>query len=253
MAQVIVLGSGTSSGVPIVGVDYPPQYLANPKNWRTRPSILIEGPGGKVLVDCAPDLRTQLLRENIKDIAATIITHSHADHIMGMDDLRPFCIKNKTPMPIYANSETQEDIKRIFPYAFADFPPGIEVPRFDLLTPGSELNLVGLKIRVMTVMHGPMPVLALRINDFGYVTDVSEIPKEAWDQLQDLDTLILDAVRIKPHPNHFHFDRAIEVAQQLNANQTYFNHLSHDYDHDKTNSELPKGIALSYDGQRISI
>lgn len=251
MIEVLVLGSGTSNGVPILGVEYPEAFLAEPKNHRTRPSILLKGPTGNLLVDCTPDMRLQLLREGIKDVHGALITHTHADHIMGMDDLRAFSLKYRTAIPVYALPVHQETIQRIFPYAFQDFPPGIDVPRFQLLDVEREFSFGGMDIRTFTVMHGKMPCTALRVGDFAYVTDVSEIPEEAMSELGGLKTLILDAVRYAPHPNHFHYERAIEVAQQIGAEQTWFTHLSHDYDHHKVNADLPAGIQLAYDGLRL--
>jgi phosphoribosyl 1,2-cyclic phosphate phosphodiesterase len=255
MPEVVVLGSGTSNGIPMLGVEYPPEYLANPNNWRTRSSIIVLGPEGNLLVDCAPELRLQMAREGLTRIDGVVITHTHADHIMGMDDLRSICMKTRKPMPIYADEVSQEGIRRIFPYAFIDPPPaGIEVPRFDLKKPRDVETLCGMEVQFLRVMHGPKTeVLALRINDFAYITDVNHIPPDEWDRLQGLDTLILDAVRYKPHPNHYHYEAAIEVARKLAAKMTYFTHLSSDYDHDKTNAELPANIQLSFDGLRISI
>lgn len=252
MAEVIVLGSGTSNGVPSLGISYSAEFLANPKNHRTRPSILLAGPSGNVLVDCAPEMRLQLLREQVMRVDAVIITHTHADHVMGMDDLRAFCLLTKRSMPVFTTREYQEDIKRIFKYAF-DVNPSGEVPRFELIDIPEVVELCGLSIRILTVMHGALPVLALKVNSFAYVTDVSYIPPEAEAHLHDLDNLILDAVRYKPHPNHYHFDRAIEVANELGARTTYFTHLSHDYDHDKTEAGLPPHIRLAYDGLRIPL
>jgi phosphoribosyl 1,2-cyclic phosphate phosphodiesterase len=252
-ATAIILGSGTSNGVPTLGIDYPAEFLANPKNHRTRPSLLLEGPSGSLLVDCAPEMRLQLLREGIGMVDAVLVTHTHADHIMGMDDLRSFCLKAKRDMPVYARPEAQADIRRVFDYAFRSFPDGIEVPRFDLRDVPDPLSVGGMEVETMTVLHGAMTVVALRLGDFAYVTDVSEIPEKSWRRLAGLKTLILDAVRIAPHPNHFHLARAIEVAQALGAEQTYFTHLSHDFDHDVTNATLPPGIALAYDGLRIDV
>ncbi len=198
-------------------------------------------------------MRLQLLRENVLAVEAVVVTHSHADHIMGMDDLRSFCMVTGKPMPVYALPCHQEDVRRVFTYAFKDYPAGIEVPRFDLRDVPQRLEAGGLHIQTMTVMHGPMPVVALRVGGFAYVTDVSEIPSEAMAQLGDLDVLMLDAVRYEPHPNHFHFDKAVEVAQEIAAKQTYFTHLSHDYDHDLVDSVLPAGIALAFDGLRIPL
>lgn len=251
--EVIVLGSGTSNGVPSLGIEYPESFLANPKNHRTRPSIIFTGPQGNVLVDCAPELRLQLLREKIMRVDAVIITHTHADHVMGMDDIRAFCLLTKRSMPIYTTPEYQQDIRRIFKYAFDEKPTG-EVPRFHLIDIPDRLDCCGFQFQVMTVWHGPtIPVLALRVNDFAYVTDVSYIPPEAEAQLVGLDSLILDAVRYKPHPNHYHYEKAVEVAQHLGAKTTYFTHLSDNYDHDVTERTLPPGIRLAYDGLRIEI
>jgi phosphoribosyl 1,2-cyclic phosphate phosphodiesterase len=249
----VILGSGTSNGVPTLGKTYPAEFLANPKNHRTRPSLLLRGPTGNVLVDCAPEMRLQLLREGVTEIEAVIVTHTHADHIMGMDDLRSFCLATGRAMPVYTSPEYQDDIRRVFRYAFEDFPPGVFVPRFDLADVPRDLRLGGLDIRTFWVEHGPVSVWGLRVGGFAYVTDVGNIPPEAWVELQGLDTLVLDAVRIRPHPNHFHLEKALEVAQALDARRTYLTHLCDDYDHDVTNAGLPAGIELAYDGLHIPL
>ncbi len=253
MPCAIVLGSGTSNGVPTPGRTYPAAFLANPKNHRTRPSLLLQGPTGNVLVDCAPELRLQLLREGIGSVEACLITHTHADHVMGMDDLRSFCLQTGLAMPVYTSPAYQEDIRRIFSYAFLEYPPEIWVPRFDLLDVPDSLSLGGMSIETFWVEHGPLPVLGLRVGDFAYVTDVSHIPSSVMSRLTGLDCLILDAVRYRPHPNHFHYDRSIEVALEIGARQTYFTHLSDDYDHDKVNLDLPDRIDLAYDGLHIEL
>jgi phosphoribosyl 1,2-cyclic phosphate phosphodiesterase len=237
----------------MLGVRYPQSFLDNPKNHRTRPSLLLRGPAGNVLVDCAPEMRLQLLREGVFDIEAVILTHTHADHIMGMDDLRSFCMVRRRPMPVYALPQHQADIRRVFDYAFRDHAMGLHVPRFDLRDVPEVLDLCGLEIRTMTVMHGDMPVTALRVGGFAYVTDVNAIPPEAEASLLGLDDLILDAVRRKPHPTHFHLDAAIAVAKKLGAKRTHFTHLSGEFDHDAVNAELPEGMALSHDGLRIPL
>src|SRR6185436_8613980 len=186
MAEAVVLGSGTSNGVPMLGIAYPPEFLQNPKNHRTRCALLLKGPLGNVLVDCAPEMRLQLLSAHVFDLDAVIITHTHDDHIMGMDDLRSFCIVQKRAMPVHTLPEHMPDIRRIYAYAFEEFPEGIEVPRFDLREMPPVLEMAGLKIDSMVVEHGSMPVIALRVGDFAYVTDVGAIPPEAEAKLQDL-------------------------------------------------------------------
>lgn len=253
MPTCVVLGSGTSNGVPMLGVEYPDAYLANPKNWRTRASICLLGQTGNLLIDCAPEMRIQMTRERIFDVEATLITHTHADHVMGMDDLRSLCVKTRQDMRVYAWPRYQEDIRRIYPYAFVEKIPGIELPRFDMHDVPPVIEVGGMQVETMEVAHGKIPVVAVRVGGFAYVTDVSEIPSAAWNKLQGLDTLILDAVRLAPHPNHFHFEKTLEVAKELGAKKTYLTHLSHDYDHDLTNSQLPEGIELAWDGLRIEI
>ncbi|HVL39737.1 MAG TPA: MBL fold metallo-hydrolase [Fimbriimonadaceae bacterium] len=253
MAEAIILGSGTSNGVPMLGVDYPPSFLANPKNHRTRCSLLLAGPEGNVLVDCPPELRLQLLREDVKAVEAVVITHTHADHIMGMDDLRSLCLVHRRAMPVYTTPEYQADIRRVFSYAFEALKADVAVPKLDLIDVPETLDICGLTLRFFTVMHGPWPVLGVRVKDFAYITDVNHIPAPAWEMLQDLDVLVLDGVRKKPHPTHFHLERSLEVAAELGARTTYLTHLSHDYDHDEAEQELPPGVRLAYDGLRIPL
>lgn len=198
-------------------------------------------------------MRLQLLREGIQDIDSVIVTHTHADHIMGMDDLRSFCLKYGRAVPVYTSPNYQQDIRRIFPYAFESFPEGIWVPRLDLLDVTPRLRLGGLDIQTFWVEHGPWPVLGMRVNDFAYVTDVNHIPEAARSHLRDLDVLVLDAVRYRPHPNHFNLEQAIVVATELGAKKTYFTHLSDDFDHQVVNSTLPDRMELAFDGLRVSL
>jgi phosphoribosyl 1,2-cyclic phosphate phosphodiesterase len=237
----------------MLGVEYPAAFLANPKNHRTRASVLLRGSTGNLLVDCSPEMRIQLTREEIYDLEAVLITHTHADHVMGMDDLRSLCIKTGEAVPVYTLPRYQEDIRRIFPYAFQTFPTGVFVPRFDLRDVPPVLRVGGLEVETFQVIHGQIPVTGFRVNDFAYITDVSEIPPAVWPRLRGLQTLVVDAVRREPHPNHFHLDRALEVASELGAARTYLTHLGHDYDHEETSRELPPGVSLAFDGLRLSI
>lgn len=253
MATAVLLGTGTSNGVPNLGRTYSPGFLAQPKNHRTRCALALLGPEGNVLVDCGPEVRLQLLREGVGDVDSVIVTHTHADHIMGMDDLRSFCIRDERAMPVYALEPYHDDLRRVFAYAFLEFPAGIWVPKFDLRPVTPVLHLCGLEIVTFVVEHGSWPVVALRVGSFAYVTDVSRIPEDGLRHLRGLRTLVLDAVRVRPHPNHFHFDRAVEVAQEIGAERTYLTHLSDDFDHEATNRGLPPSVRLAYDGLRIEL
>lgn len=197
-------------------------------------------------------MRLQLLRERILEVEGVLITHTHADHIMGMDDLRCFELRTGNSMRVFAQPHDQATIQRVFAYAFGQFPPGIHVPRYELHDVPEVIEIAGLRVETFIVPHGPTPVVALRVGDLAYITDVSDIPDDVWPKLKNLRTLVLDAVRRKPHPNHFHFERALEVAEQIGAEMTYFTHLSHDFDHDVTEAEeLPPHIRLAYDGLHL--
>jgi phosphoribosyl 1,2-cyclic phosphate phosphodiesterase len=253
MPSAVILGSGTSTGVPMVGREYSTEFLADPKNYRTRSSLLLEGPEGNVLIDAGPDIRHQLLREDVKSIEGVIITHTHADHIMGMDDLRAFSMTARSPVEVYTAPNYQEDIRRIFNYAFGEFPKGVWVPRFSLNDLPSHLSLGGLNITTFWVDHGPLKAAGIRVNNFAYLTDVSEIPPAAKEHLTGLDTLVLDAVRLRPHPNHFHLSKALEQAAEIGAKQTWLTHLSDDFSHDRDEPDLPNRVKFAFDGLRIQV
>jgi phosphoribosyl 1,2-cyclic phosphate phosphodiesterase len=251
--RAVILGSGTSNGVPMLGVQYSDEFLANPKNHRNRSCLFIEGKEGNLLVDCPPELRLMCTGAKIYRIDQVLVTHSHADHVMGMDDLRSICMITGKPMDVYTLPPHQNDIRRIFCYAFQEFPAGVVVPRFSLHDVPSQMQVGELEVTTFTVRHGSVPVTGLRVNNLAYITDVSEIPDEVKEHLRGLEVFVVDAVRYKPHPNHFHFDRALEVAQEIGAKRTYLTHLSADYDHDATNASLPAGIELAFDGLSIPL
>ncbi len=253
MARAVVLGSGTSNGVPGVGFDYSPEFLANPKNHRSRCCLLLEGPKGNVLVDCGPELRLQLTGAGVTDLDAVIVTHTHADHFMGMDDLRGFCVRYGRPFPVFSGKVFHEAIRTVFSYAFLTPPDGISVPQFELHDVEPVLELGGLEIETFWVDHGSMPCLGVKVGRFAYISDVREIPAEVVPMLTGLDVLVLDAVRHKPHPHHFHVARALETAEALGAGTTYLTHLSHEFDHDVYEAGLPAGVRLAYDGLEIPL
>jgi len=215
--------------------------------------VVLELPAGNLLIDTTPEMRLQLLRARIRRVHAIAFTHHHADHLFGLDDARLFPKYTGKPVPLYCETETEEAIRTIFSYAFheraAAIPMGY-LPRFDFATirPGEPFEVLGQMILPMRLEHGRFRVLGFRIDNLAYCTDVNHIPEETWPQLEGLDTLILDALRYRPHPTHFSLEESLEVVARLKPRQTYLTHLAHDIDHATAESALPPGVALAYDG-----
>lgn len=255
--EMILLGTGTSVGVPTIGCGCPVCTSSDPRNRRTRCAAVLGLPGGNLLIDTPPDLRFQMLREDLGVVHAVLYTHEHADHMFGLDDLRimPFFLGH--PLPLYCEQVVEERIRTAFDYAFTDREPTHEgaVPQLTFQRIDTRpFQVLGADVIPIRLRHGPrFQVLGFRFGNVAYCTDVSEIPAESWPLLEGLDTLILDALRLRPHPTHLCLDEAIAVAQRLIPRQTLFTHVGHDLDFERITARLPPGMALAYDGQRVRL
>lgn len=255
--QLLLLGTGTSVGVPMIGCGCEVCQSRDPKDQRTRTSAIFGLPGGNLLIDTSPDLRQQLLRERIGVVHAVAYTHEHADHVMGLDDLRLFPFYIGGPVPLYCEETVEYRIRTAFDYAFREEEPTHDgaVPRLTFHRIDHQpFDVLGATIMPVRMLHGPrFSVLGFRVGNVAYCTDVSEIPEPSLEKLQGLDFLILDALRHKPHITHLSLDQAIALAQQLRARRTIFIHMSHDLGYAATNATLPKGMELGWDGMRIDL
>ncbi len=251
--KITVLGSGTSTGVPVIGCTCRVCTSENPKNKRLRASIIVENNGQSILVDTSTDLRTQCLAYKIKRIDAVLYTHTHADHLYGVDELRIFNFIQRGKIPIYGSKETIESIKRTFPYLFMDIFYGGGKPYLIPNIIDGDFELYGIKITPVEIMHGDLPIFGYRFSNFAYVTDVSEIPDDSINLLKDLKVLLIGALRYEPHPTHFTIEEALNVIEKLKPQNAYLTHLGHSVDHEELEKRLPKNVAPAYDGLEIII
>jgi len=256
-ATLTVLGSGTSMGVPTIGCDCAVCRSSDPRDRRTRPSIMLSyrDPGGTlrhILIDTTPDFREQALRENIMQLDAVFYTHTHADHILGIDDLRPLTFHHKPhKLPLYATPQNCEFLRNMFRYIFdANYKFG-GLPLVELKPIEGTVDLFGASFEPVTVIHGETPILGFRFGSAAYLTDHSDVPAETLDKLRGLDILFLDALRYKPHPTHSTVEQSLAIVAEVKPKRAFFTHICHDLPHEETNKTLPQGVHLSYDGMKL--
>ncbi len=264
--ELLFLGTGTSTGVPMIGCDCPTCVSDDPHDSRDRPSVVLRYPDRDagitrdLLIDTTPDLRQQAIREGMTRCDGVFYTHAHADHIFGLDDLRRFNAVMQTPIDIYAEADTITTIRRIFPYIFE---PHTNVNTSYVaqlivheIKPDQAMAMYGAMWTPLRVMHGRMPILGYRIDFEGvsiaYCTDVSTIPPQTYPQLQGVDVLVIDALRYRHHPTHMTVDQALAVIDQVQPKQAYFTHITHDILHADLSSRLPAGVALAHDGLHLT-
>ncbi len=242
-------------GVPTLGCNCAVCTSTDPRNRRTRPSVRIEYDGHTVLIDTGPDFHAQALREGVKRVDAVFYTHGHVDHVLGMDDLRPLTFCKEGNLALYADDATAVVLERIFEYTFRAedrYPTSarVEIHRLDP-TPGAAVELFGAKFQRIPVTHGRQEITGYRFGAAAYLTDMSNIPPVSVPLLQNLDILILDALRRDPHPSHSHLAKSITLVEQLKPRRAFFTHMSHDLDHAATEAGLPPNIRLAYDGLQL--
>lgn len=255
--ELILLGTGTSVGVPMVGCECSVCTSTNPKNHRTRTGVAVRTNGRTFVIDTPPELRLQLVRERIAIVEAALFTHSHADHIFGLDDLRICGWKLSRSIPLFCEESVEQQIRAAFSYAFQapsqDLHPGA-LPKLEFARIGVEpFELLGQRVQPIRLLHGKLPVLGFRLNDVAFCTDVSLIPDESWQLLEGLDTLVIDALQEQAHPTHFSVSQALEVIERVRPKRAYLTHVSHKLDYEILNARLPRGVELAFDGLRIPL
>jgi phosphoribosyl 1,2-cyclic phosphate phosphodiesterase len=252
---VTVLGSGTSMGVPTIGCGCTVCHSEDPRDRRTRPSVMIEWAGHRIVIDSGPDFRQQAVREGIDRLDAVLFTHGHADHILGLDDLRPLTYPRVTGggrLPLYARPETAGVLQSVFRYVFDDNYKYGGLAQVELREIAGPFKLLDLRVVPVPVIHGDAEIIGFRIGQFAYLTDFSAVPDESIALLQGVQLVFLDALRYVPHPTHSTVSNSLQIAAKIGAAQTYFTHISHDVEHRAADPTLPPGVRLAYDGLRVA-
>ena len=251
---MLVLGTGTSHGVPMIGCECSTCRSTDPRDKRSRASILIQTSGGSaVLVDTTPDLRMQALMHGVKRVDAIVYTHSHADHVMGLDEVRRFNVLQKSAIPCYGDERTLGDLRRIYSYIFSADTPRGGVPQVVLASIAGEFCVGEATITPVPLQHGSRQIFGYRIGSFAYLTDCSAIPDASWPLLKGVRTVVLDALRERPHPTHMSLDEALAAVVRLEPERAWFTHMCHDLPHAATCARLPAGVELAYDGLTFEI
>ncbi len=243
--RVTMLGSGTSTGVPVINCTCAVCTSDNPRNKRMRPGLKLERAAGVIQVDTSTDLRQQALRVGLPRVDAIVFTHPHADHIYGLDDVRIFNFRQGAAIPCYGSEETLRNIRRAFAYVFEAGQVGGGKPQLDLIPVREPFELLGRTFVPVPVWHGEMEVFGYRTGGFAYVTDCNLIPETSFRLLEGVEVLVIDALRHRPHSTHFSVEQAIEAAERIGARRTIFTHMTHEVDHD---DPLPAGVEFGYDG-----
>jgi phosphoribosyl 1,2-cyclic phosphate phosphodiesterase len=240
-------------GVPTLACHCEVCRSSDPRDKRTRPSVLLSYNGHNVAIDTTPDFRQQALREKIERLDAVLYTHAHADHILGLDDIRPFNAKQKSSIPVYASDETLAILRRAFAYIFEPQPGESSLPQVELHSIDGDLELFGARIIPIPAHHGPLTVYGFRIGPVAYLTDFSSVPESSKALLRDLDHLILDALRYTPHPMHSTVDQSLALVGELEPQHAWFTHICHDLGHEATNAKLPPNVRLAFDGLQFEV
>jgi phosphoribosyl 1,2-cyclic phosphate phosphodiesterase len=254
-ARVTFLGTGTSSGVPVIGCDCAVCRSTDPRDNRLRPSIFVDIPGrAGILVDTGSDLRQQALRHDIRRVDAVLVTHCHADHVMGLDEIRRYNQLQGGPIPFYATYDAWVTLKKTFFYVFDGVQRlGGGIPKIEEHLIEGPFEIGGVRIVPVPLWHGRLPVLGFRFGNFAYLTDCNTIPEASWPLIEGVEVLVLDALREKKHSTHFTLDEALAVVARLRPRRAYFTHMAHDLPHAATNARLPPGVELAYDGLVLDV
>lgn len=255
MLRVRILGSGTSSGVPTIACTCPTCTSTDPRDKRLRPSIWVRDDETSIIIDTSSDFRQQCLQAKISSLDAVVYTHHHFDHIAGFDDLRAFNFKTRRPVPIYLLGETLNELRNMFSYAFATGQANeSSVPLVKVEEVAVDPFVIGsLTLTPLPLMHGRMKVNGYRIGNFAYCTDCNRITDEAYERMEGLDVLVLDALRLTEHPTHFSLAQAVTVAERVGAHETYFTHIAHEIKHSEVEGMLSGSMFLAYDGLELTV